>query len=178
MAEKYFCDDVEDAEGDPPEKAVVKGSDLHRCPEKEARELGLVLVDSEDERLRPHLQIDLDTEEAQAAFLAAWDRWVACKGDGHEIDGAPQTPLVTTSKSGEGQHVYILLPKALPVMTRCAIQASLGSDPAREMFCVLRVMGNKREKRIVLFETHEEAERVWAFLAKAPKRLSFDTRGM
>jgi hypothetical protein len=163
------------------------GSDLSRDPFEEARELGLVLVDSGDRRLKPHLQIDLDTDEAVEHFNQMWAQWVRLDGPGaSSSEWTPegtltkrQQPFFTTSKSGKGKHVYVILPRALPADTRIAMQAFLGSDPRREMFNLCRVehwaTGGtpKNSTGIVLFETHEEAERLWDVLALNPKTHSF-----
>lgn len=143
-------------------------------PAEEARELGLIMVDSENRLLKPHLQIDLDDAQALHEFsqrlpqVMSIDCWLTeAMGQVH----------YTTSKSG-GRHVYILLKHTLPQEDRIFLQALLASDPKREM---LSWRGRRNSTgplpRTVLFETHEEAACVWAFLAKDPVK-SLDVGGL
>lgn len=62
--------------------------------------------------------------------------------------------LETTSKSGHGRHVYLRLGKAVDHMQRALFQATLGSDPKREVFAVFG------KQFSALYETPTEAERV------------------
>jgi hypothetical protein len=68
--------------------------------------------------------------------------------------------LTTISRSGN-RHVYIQLAKEFGTVERIAMQAALGSDPAREM---LSTLDPECEAPIVLFETKEEIEKVRQWL--------------
>lgn len=69
--------------------------------------------------------------------------------------------LVTTSKSCNGNHLYLRLNSPLDVPARAALQAALGSNSKREALAIIKLqLGSKEDAVIVLFEAPEEVERV------------------
>ena len=92
------------------------------------------------------LYIDADTDEDLERFTRLFAR-------------AQQTPLddvlhswnPTRSKSGVGWHVRVILKQSLDVMTRIALQSSLGSDPRAGLVSICRVLA-KDPNPVLFFE--------------------------
>lgn len=141
-------------------------SDLNKDPSEEAQELGLRMVSSEDKSLKPHIQIDLDSDEAWEDFQDRWGRMIQeSKGVLHPfLTNNESCWLVTRSKSGN-RHVYILLAANYTALERIACQALLASDMKREFFGMIRAFQDRTKRPAsVLFETPVEFVRVMGFL--------------
>lgn len=145
------------------------GSDLRRDPDVVAGDLGLVVFHS-----RPDLlMLDVDDPDQKAVVL---DRLLSFN---REAPLYVRDSLWTTSKSGKGLHLYVVLSEGLREGERLALQAALGSDPVRELLStirhLLRVAADdpfdpKLQEPSVLFETKAEAGRVTEFLDRHPVR--------
>lgn len=73
----------------------------------------------------------------------------------------PDESLVTISKSGDGNHLYLRLVKPMEIPERAALQASLGSDLMREALAIVKLKLDYHEDAIIVFfETPEESIRV------------------
>lgn len=93
------------------------------------------------------LFIDIDTEERgkQLDFMLRYLR----KHFG------PITTRKLVSKQGlPHQHVIVTLPRPLPLITRVALQAAMGSDPMRELVS-LRRCEDQEEHVVILFRPRE-----------------------
>lgn len=92
-----------------------------------------------------HLTVDLDGDKAVSEFEK---RWNALQ------ERVPGLFLIDrwTSRSGNGQHVYIGSEKRLGFQTRATLQAFLGSDPLREMLGWFDVNNCGEEDPFVLFQ--------------------------
>lgn len=122
-------------------------------PTAKGKDMGLVVFNGGCGRV---LLIDLDNDMAQRKheeLLALFHR-----------DYLAGPSLVTTSKSGNGHHVYLLLSRTLTSRERVGIQAALGSDIKRECLAWLRI--DHGDEPSYMFETEDEAVRVreWARL--------------
>lgn len=81
------------------------------------------------------LQLDLDTHAALKLFLQQLP-WFSCIM--HESKQELRAVSLTRSRGGNW-HAEIRLSKPLPVITRIALQAVMGSDRARELCNLERV---------------------------------------
>jgi hypothetical protein len=88
--------------------------------------------------------VDLDTPSAITAFDELWKLFL-------QLWPKAQIVRRTTSKSGNGQHVYVRMTKEYPASIRIGLAASLGSDPKREMLSIMRVL-NEDPEPILFFE--------------------------
>lgn len=67
-----------------------------------------------------------------------------------------ETYKVTESKQGAPhRHVVVTMDKPYPLVTRIALQACLGSDPARELLSIIRAQDG--EDNVVIFFEKKEA---------------------
>ncbi len=89
------------------------------------------------------LFLDLDTTDA-------YDRYRALRRIAASLYGFVETAW-WFSKSGVGRHVVLEATDAMPIIPRIALQASLGSDPIKEMFSLWRVHAGIIEP-ILLFQ--------------------------
>lgn len=121
-------------------------SDFAVIVEAQAAELGLVIIEPQDNVL----QLDIDC----GSQMDQYEKQIAAV---RSIYGVVET-VQTVSKSGKS-HIYLRLKDNLHIEERIAIQASLGSDPRRELF-TLRNLREKRDYPLFLYEKPEEGARV------------------
>jgi hypothetical protein len=117
--------------------------DNNKAPAK-AAELGLELVVPDDNTLT----IDLDSKVVPTSYFDA-ERLLE-----------KFYPIVkrrfTISKSGN-YHVYLTFDKRFTITERIALQAILGSDPARELLSLVRAKEGDQGEPIVMFEVPRPA---------------------
>jgi hypothetical protein len=125
-----------------------------RSLEADAKRVGCFVVVPADNELL----LDIDTDEQPILPFSVIDTLMK---NGVHITSR----LETVSRNGR-RHVYLRLDTTLPVESRVALQALLGSDPKRETISVLRCRAMATNEDVlptVLFETNEEAKRVGAW---------------
>lgn len=121
-------------------------SDFAFITEGMAAELGLVIVEPRENVL----QLDIDT---------------GAQRDQYEIQRLvlqsiiPILETVATTSKGGKTHLYLCLRDSLSAEARIALQASLGSDPKREIL-TLRNLRDQRAYPLFLYEKPEEAAKV------------------
>ncbi len=118
--------------------------------ELRADELGLD-IDAADDRT---LQLDLDTMQDRARFVAAHALLVSIGERCENLRITDGSYVAKPSKSGDGQHVWIKLMRPLTAPERIALQACLGSDASRELLSLAGVWAGK-QRPIVLFRPKE-----------------------
>ena len=91
------------------------------------------------------LTVDLDTPEAIAEFPRRFAALIQHVSDLTIVEH-------WTSRSGVGEHVYIVSGRRLGFQTRAVYQAFLGSDPLREMLGYFDVNNCAEEDPFVLFK--------------------------
>lgn len=131
-------------------------SDIGDDPYKIAREKGLEVIED-----RPDiLMLDIDDPDRDSPVL---EHVLALAGRLDELPALERGP-VTVSASGQGAHVYLRIKGYPPLTTteRIALQATLGSDRAREALGLARTLGGVQSQ--VMFETPTEAVRVRQWL--------------
>lgn len=139
-----------------------QGSDCHQDPAIDAARLGLEIIEGRGDLL----QFDID--KGCEFLYGNFDRFM---GESNLV----YRQTSTVSKSGNS-HVYVLVDKRLPEITRIALQACFGSDRTRETFGMVRALRcrplDKRHRPnvwrtpSVLFETPAEAVKIRAWLAE------------
>jgi len=92
------------------------------------------------------LTLDLDNVAAEIVFKSNLERYCS-------FFQIFMPHRETTSRNG-GKHVFIEWPEDLDVPTKCAIQATLGSDLLREMNSIFRWLAKDPEP-IMLFEVRK-----------------------
>lgn len=109
-----------------------------------AARLGLTVVVATDR----DIFVDLDANQDQYVLEA---NLTLLRKNGFEVD------FVKTTRSRSGnKHVYLRAPRVLTDVERIALQAILGSDRKREVFCFLRILAGTERPVSVFFEKPDE----------------------
>lgn len=103
----------------PVAKVSYYGDDTIESAREKARARGLQVVFPSSREL----QVDIDSAESMAVFLANVDR---LNHEGYEVRPSP-------SRAVGHYHITVRLPYEVTPLERIALQAMLGSDPVREM---------------------------------------------
>jgi hypothetical protein len=114
---------------------------------------GLVITYPADNEL----QIDIDSAEDMARHEKSWTCLVRnIDREAGSLCLTEDCRRITTSRSGTGKHVRIMLPFPLTPLERIAFQAAMGSDAVRELLSIFRLrMGDQNPTLLV--ETPEVA---------------------
>ena len=90
------------------------------------------------------LQIDIDTQEQYRQFIQELFPILE-----RELNGVIMKQ--TISKGGlPGRHIYIRLPFKIDTFTRIALQASVGSDPKRELLSSIQALNDDKKPTLLI----------------------------
>lgn len=119
--------------------------DYNRDPYEVAKERGLKVVLVPDQFLALDIDTDSNFFNERIAFA-------------YECELVELSTLEVTSAGGKGKHLYLKLKRDCSEIVRIALQAALGSDYKREVFCICRnLQPAPTQPNLVMFETKVNA---------------------